>query len=68
MTFMDVLTSLKSDYSPRSAHKALQVLLGEVAIGLVLEEEGTALLVEVHDSSRTDRGQRLRSSKGDAPR
>jgi hypothetical protein len=45
MAFREVLTSLKADYSRRSTHKALQVLLGEAVIGLVPEEEGTALLV-----------------------
>jgi hypothetical protein len=58
VTFRDVLTSLKSASSLRPEHQTLQVLLSKVAIGLVPEEEGVALLVEVPDNSRSDRGQR----------
>jgi hypothetical protein len=67
MAFREVLTSLKAAYSQRSPHKAFQVLLREATIGLVPEEEGTASLVEVSDSSCTDQGQRSEVVKGQSP-
>jgi hypothetical protein len=68
MTFRVALESLKLDYSLRPEHKTFQLLLREAAIGLVLEEEGVASLMEVPDHSGSDRGQEVRSSKGNTPR
>jgi hypothetical protein len=64
MTSRDVLTSLKSHFSLRPEHKTRQVLLREAAVGLVPEEEGIALLMEVPNHSRSDRGQRGEVVKG----
>jgi hypothetical protein len=68
MTFRVALASLKSDFSLQPEHKTFQLLLREAAIGLVLEEEGVASLMEVPDHSRSDRGREVRLSKGDTPR
>jgi hypothetical protein len=63
MAFRGVLPSLKVAYSCVSVHKTLQVLLGVADIGLVLEEEGASLLVEVPDSSCIDLVRGLRWSR-----